>query len=335
LDNILAAFGAFGTGLIVAGVLLRLSWKADDAISKGERDTLSRWLRIIEIDDSPPSWPNTFLDVFDRIFGQRHWSWRCFFASACASSIVIVIVISLWVIIRPNQFGNFLTEIIEYDLSMILIMFLVMYFCNIILDYASLLQTRFFIVLMNSSAHNLRIFLFLALDILCTSVIFYIGASIVRFILIVIYVVHVLGVNPPIRDVNLISLSALFTHLFESTYYFTTRVLDLSVSPVSAILFGVFFCSTFFTSIWLWLYGLSWRLVRLVPRAGPLLGELQRLMPIRTHPLRALSEVAAAIACLSYWLIAGLGIAFGTDAAAATPPTSAIWIEPLISASLI
>ena len=78
-------------------------------------------------------------------------------------------------------------------------------------------------------------------------------------------------------------------------------------SKGTAITFGIFFYSTFFTSVWVWLYAGSIALIRLGAHSAPVLRVLQFALPIRTKPLRAIGTVAF-IPCILVsgivWLIA-------------------------------
>lgn len=78
-------------------------------------------------------------------------------------------------------------------------------------------------------------------------------------------------------------------------------------------LLGPVFYSTFFTSLWLWLYALSQVAVRLAGRIAPALTFLKWALPIEERPLRSLGLVAAALACVAYWAIA---LVFGDPLAA-------------------
>ncbi len=61
-----------GTGLTFGAAVLLLFWGADGAISGQARKELSNRLLRFDIGKDPPSWPETFIAFFDRIFGERH-----------------------------------------------------------------------------------------------------------------------------------------------------------------------------------------------------------------------------------------------------------------------
>ena len=53
-----------------------------------------------------------------------------------------------------------------------------------------------------------------------------------------------------------------------------------------------YFYTTFFTSVWLWLYVSSTALIRMASRSDPLLRFLRYILPIEDKPLRAIGIVA-------------------------------------------
>ena len=67
---------------------------------------------------------------------------------------------------------------------------------------------------------------------------------------------------------------------------------------------GIFFYSTFFTSIWLWLFGLSQLVFTVAGRTGPLLRFVKYVLPIDEKPFRSLGIIAGLIATLAYWAFA-------------------------------
>jgi hypothetical protein len=92
-------------------------------------------------------WPETFLSIFDRVFGTRHLTLRCFFRSATASLLALLLLCSVYLTIgRLPPFYNHL--LVAYGLKLhfkdkwpvILIGLLT---ANIFPDYISLLVSRY------------------------------------------------------------------------------------------------------------------------------------------------------------------------------------------------
>ena len=73
--------GAFGVGIVLAVSVAGLFWKLDDAIAKAPRQALSRVLQRLSLETPCPNLPEIVAAVFERTFGPKHLSWRCFFMS--------------------------------------------------------------------------------------------------------------------------------------------------------------------------------------------------------------------------------------------------------------
>ena len=71
---------------------------------------------------------------------------------------------------------------------------------------------------------------------------------------------------------------------------------------------GVFFYSTFFTSVWLWLFALSQLLIRFLSKVEPLRKFFfGYLLPVEERPFRSIGIVAAVIAMVGYWVFVAIG----------------------------
>jgi hypothetical protein len=69
-----------GAWVTTMGIIWVLFDRAEKIASNELKDWIKGWLQK---DFRPPGvvsvWPNTFVGVFDLIFGNRHLSWKCFF----------------------------------------------------------------------------------------------------------------------------------------------------------------------------------------------------------------------------------------------------------------
>ena len=67
--------------------------------------------------------------------------------------------------------------------------------------------------------------------------------------------------------------------------------------------YGVFLYSTYFTSVWVWLYALSALAVRLVSSIGHVVGRLDRLLDIENKPLHTIGLVWSLLVTLGYFVM--------------------------------
>jgi len=101
------------TALAIGAALLAMAWKADDAISLKFKRDLSLWLVRLDpaaVGQSVQRWPEHFAALFDRVFGKKHLSWRCFFRSSIASLLAFVLCTLIFMQAAPGEWTAFLHE---------------------------------------------------------------------------------------------------------------------------------------------------------------------------------------------------------------------------------
>lgn len=167
------------------------------------------------------SWVSGFLAAFDAVFGARALSWRRIAASALATVGCSVL---LWILFQPVM--GLLGTRSEYrlDLAEVVLFALLI---NALVDYLSLIETRW---LLGRFAHVRGLagqILLLAMDLVLTGVLIYLAINAFR-----------LARGEPAL------------HLFE---------MMAAYSP-----YAIFFYSTFLTSVWAWAYALGMSVVRIL-----------------------------------------------------------------------
>lgn len=288
--ELLRELGIFGTGIVMAITVAGLGWRGDEAVSPALRESLSSWLQRLDTSAPPPRWPVAFIAMFDHLFGKDHLSWRCFLRSCLASVIAVLILNLVFFNLRPDEW----LEIKEHwtsDAIQFLLFLFVVVALNLIPDFVSLLESRFMIQMMARYQSGIAIVTLLIVDAVLTMLIFaMIGGLFLSVLLSAPYSIEEIGE-------------------FWSTFYkFVFEILPSAAKFESGSLrtgyVGIFIYSTFFTSIWVWLWAIGWGSLRLAARLVPVLRFLQWALPIETHPVRALGETAAIFTCLGYWVYA-------------------------------
>lgn len=131
----------------ITGGVWALFERAETVVAPAIKAEISMWLRNLK-GPSIRAWPHTFVQVFDRVFGSRHVSWRCFVRSALASFASIVVVVLVWGALRPSEFRAFVAE--EGAATGLIVVLGSGALVNVFPDYLSLLETRFVIGRMKS-----------------------------------------------------------------------------------------------------------------------------------------------------------------------------------------
>lgn len=97
---------AFLLGLGFFYGILKPFEKLDSILSKDLRETITLWLLEAKSTENIKSWPETFPQVFDAIFGKKLWSRRCFNRSSLVSFVGVAVMWSVFVVVNPEEFHN-------------------------------------------------------------------------------------------------------------------------------------------------------------------------------------------------------------------------------------
>lgn len=289
METFLKDFGIFGTGLLVWSGLITLTWKTDEAIASDPRRRLANRLGGIEVREDIDGWPEFFARMFDRVFGEKHLSWRCFWRSCVASLLAVTVMILVWwTVVGATTAGGWLGWLPQEIVLVILLGFGGLF--NVLPDYLSLLETRALLRLMGGrGGRAARIAAILIVDAIATCLIIWAGY---------IFVSLTIGVTQGNWNWSIAWMWVLDN--FWPTFTF---------SGSDSGVFSVFFYSTFFTSVWLWLYALAYGVMLAARKVGPVFRFLQWLLPLEAKPLRSLGLVSGAIGCIGYWIFGFLFIA--------------------------
>ncbi len=279
------------TGLIVSGALLAMAWKADEGIGLQFRRDLSLWLEGLDpmaVETSVQRWPHHFAALFDRLFGKRHFSWRCFLRSTLASMLSFVLVSLITIQASPAVWAFMQRELgLQGTIVSLAIAGVVV---NIVPDYVSLLETRWLIRGMQKTRSLIGQLAWLLLDLLFTAIIAYLAGFAAASTLAVL----IAGVSGDfvVRIMQLLWIG--FIRNLQSLLTFEGGI------NAQGMLILIPFLTTFLTSAWAWLYFVAQFLMRLSAPLRRSLGFLQYALPIEHRPLRAVGVVMALVAFAGY-----------------------------------
>lgn len=268
--------------LTTIGGLWFLFEKADETLAPEVRRRVSIWLVSPSHEDGP-FWPNFFVLQFDRLFGSRHLSWRCFSRSVAASMVTVWIVALLWLVASPP---DALIDAVGLMMGVTLMGFVF----NLIPDYISLLETRF---LLGKAQESRKLPSLLMLDVVATTALAASGYALMFFLL----------AGPPER------ITEMMWEVVTLQSYLTLRSETGDRLPV-----GLFFYSTFFTSVWVWLFASSraaYRGIESMRRRGAF---LWRLADVEQKPFRALGLGSILIVTLGFIVAAPAILILGAGA---------------------
>lgn len=128
--------------------------RAESVSSERAKAAITAWLKNLPTKDLRANWPDMFSNIFDRVFGERHLSLKCFLRSSVASLVTVAIFTLLnstralpWTVIASVAF------------------------ISLFPNYLSLLETRFVLRWMSRKPSVARNLLGVAIDVIATIVI--------------------------------------------------------------------------------------------------------------------------------------------------------------------
>ena len=214
---------------------------------------VNHWISRVTSGELVSEWSRIFVKMFDALFGQRKFSVRFFFVSSTTSICFAATLLLLWATLYPNEVKYYFTQPWLASRHYIILFFL---FSNIIPDYVSNCQTRFTIgKCAQYSKDGGRLFAWILLDFVLTcliSVAVIVPLAVFAYDLIVLSASDIFGYSraPKFSTIDFLTLhsSEILSRHDDMTDGWR-RSLTLP--------YGLFFYSTFLTSMWLWLHNIN------------------------------------------------------------------------------
>ena len=277
--DIIQLFGTGSVPAIVAGTVLGVFEVGERFASQRAKDALSKWLLTFDVKKAG-ALPDGTQELFEKIFGERHFTLKCFIRSAAFSLSAMAFIMILGFLINPKDVLSYVL-----DDSMALVAGFASWLpWSIIIDYISLFKTRVILgIVARVKLHHLVV----AVTILVVDFIGYIILYIVGVIL-VASAISVMG----IRD-N--ALPSEFSTLIQVLVVLAEVIIDTITEPQHVYLFNTFWAG-FAPSIWLWLYVLALFVTRGLLRSERIVNWLRWALDVEKNPFRSIGAVAATLA---------------------------------------
>jgi len=252
----------------------------EDLLADDTKLEIAVWLLGVKAEQKIEPWPETFARVFDRVFGRKHLSWKCFLRSSLASyaSVICTAFFAASLFHVRMQFPtkvNFRITLQEFLVSCI--------FANVLPDYVSLLETRFIMRLIGKSKAGLSHVLWLTVDFVVTYAIGLFATVFVFWSLLAL--AHNLS----------------FAYTVHGAVEMLTSCFTRWRLPGLAHFETFWFFPAFFTSIWLWLYAGSGFILKGARHFDRYLGWFNRRFDIEHKPLQSIGLVSGALMACVYW----------------------------------
>ena len=258
--DIVSLWQAVGVGIAVPIIFLFIFWYADGQVHENLRKSFAKFL-VGESENKPSAdLTTTLVSLFDVIFGPRLWSWKFLLRSLLASVMSLIVMIVIWFILNPEELAHrsLTTNLMQFVIVGAIV--------NLLPDCVSLAETRIIIRKMENRRAGV-IVLSLLVDLVITTTIIF--CSIFGFASL---------------------LSTVIDEGLSSQRILTGIIRGYSLnSDNKSGEIGVFIYTTYFTSVWIWLYMISAIMMRFrgaMCRRGGRGGRVWRRLRRRCRSLR-------------------------------------------------
>jgi len=264
-SEIVQLVGTSSVPVIVGGSVLGVFELGERFASQRAKDALANWLLSFDVRKAT-ALPEGTQELFERIFGERHFSLKCFVRSAAFSLGAMAFVSLLLLLISPKYFLSL--HIMSKRGDWLLVALWVPW--SIFVDYISLLKTRVILRIITRMRPRNRVvaIAILVLDYLLYCVIFDIGVKVIWWAW-------------TEDDAKLLG-----SWMWPPRFFFFP----------SQVRFFIFFWSGFAPSIWMWLYVFALVVTLTLLRSEKLITWLRWALDVEKNPFRSIGAVAATLA---------------------------------------
>jgi hypothetical protein len=273
--------------VVVAGSVLGVFELGERLASQRAKDALSQWLLSFDVRQAG-ALPDGTQELFERIFGERHFSVNCFWRSVAFSFGAVTFLGILVLLIDPNQVIADLSYGITNGVTKALLPLALWLPWMILIDYISLFKTRVILrILARLRVKGLTI-LILLIDYLAYTLLFLVGTRATTLV-------------PSTGFIEGIVSSDSWSSIlwFSIGYFIMAWSFWLFVTLEDGTVYFVLFWSGFAPSIWTWLYVLALFVTRGLLRSERVVNWLRWFLDVEKNPFRSIGAVAAALAFIA------------------------------------
>jgi hypothetical protein len=283
LSDIIQFVGTGSVPVVVAGSVLGVFELGEKLASQRAKDALSKWLLTFDVQKAG-ALPDGTQELFERIFGERHFSLRCFVRSVAFSVGAMGFIAVLLFLISPSWIGEIFQSLSERGTFLWLALWLPW---SILVDYVSLLKTRFILGFLTQMRRRdaITAVAIVGIDYIAYRLLFIFGLLVVLSVL--------SNFNP--GDIWM-SPSFDLTNILT---FMTSAWQNLPFIPRDITLTSIAYWSGFAPSIWMWLYVLASFVTRALLRSERIVNWLRWFLDVDKNPFRSIGAVAATLAFIA------------------------------------
>ena len=261
----------FGVTMSLCGLVVALFTLYRDAFKREVKEDLAALLVDISSENkNKVDWPILFIKFFDSIYSKRFFSWKRIIMSLLTSYLILF---TIPIIVGQGE---------GYDSEGAFTIFAYGTIINVIPDYFSLQETRWVLKMLSKSSAIIKKGFWILVDFILTNLFYLLG-------------------------VNLLSLF-IYISQGEAKFYLLWEIFE--VINFDLLTFGKFnnnmwdfvtpflglcYYTTFFTSIWLYLYLITTAIIKLWYKFRDTSTKFLGLLDVENQPFLSLGVVASTI----------------------------------------
>ena len=234
-------------GFLFFTLASRYGYFIDKKLNQSARQEIFELMDRIVGKDKENNWISLFPPIFDRLFDPDNSGRPRFWRSALASALLIIFISASWVLFHWERAVELYNMVVVTD-RLLLFVFLVTIFSSAINfagDYISFWETRFVIGRMVIVKEKVNRIVLLLLDLVATVVVYVIG---LLFGTCAFFVFKSIANR---ESLDMADFGDMVSEIFDGVFF---RGLTFSHDDPIFDIFGIFFYTTLFTSVWLWVF---------------------------------------------------------------------------------
>jgi hypothetical protein len=309
LETMRSVFGLGSVFALASGTYYLFAF-LDRNASATARAEIAAWLNTVPstgpttLRHTEAEWLRVFTWSFDQVFGRKALSWQRIRRSWVISTVVVIGLTLLWAAIRREQFYALLTHADRDTLGIFKGVLFTAYILNLAPDYISALQTHLLITYFQSR----KLLLSWTIPVLIADAAFKTVIFLIAYTVFVAIFATLYAFFKEIRDVwsatGFTTLESAWKEFFKFGPYLSAQ------NPGNPSL-GIFYYSTFFPSVWLWLFMVSMYVFKALFALLRFLGLTRWLFDIERYPLRVIGIIASGLIRLGSLVVKAIGFGVG------------------------
>jgi hypothetical protein len=287
----------FGFGLALFYGVQKFFEEIEKKLNVRTTKEIAAWLLDLRPTKTIQSWHSTFPKIFNRAFGEKHLSWKCFRRSCVITAVATFVAMVGFELFWPKHFLN--NDQMFTEARFFALVYFASIFGSTLFDYISLWKTRYLINLSQRLRQVTPDLLFLMIDIITTFALatcaVFVGSTILTWSL---HAIHAYNLTP-------ISIETAISNIWNYILPVLGTPWNMPWQARWTFIMS-WYLPAFFGRLWLLAYVGSGLLLKVARRFDIGFRWFNRHFDVKNHPLQCIGLVAGSCLALGYWILAAI-----------------------------